>query len=156
MPEEWLAAAAMSDDELARLAKAKSAKGSMFYANRELDRFLEAQQRLEGKGIDVALHPDVMNSKAEAFVYASQALAITRSPFAAYLYGAVGARMYNEAEYIPASISVARALGDERAGPLAHQFLEARKISGAPPLNVESIMIIETMMWREVHRYRPL
>lgn len=156
MPEEWLAASRMSDGELERLAKARSPKGSMFFADRQLDRYLEARQRLEGTGIDVALHPDVLNSQAQAFVYANQALALTRSPFAAYLYGAVGARIYGDPAYLAAGISVAGALGDKRAGAIAHQFVQQQQAANAPPLSFESVASIETMMWREVHRYRPL
>jgi len=156
MPEEWLAASRLSDAELARLANARSAKGSLFFADRQLDRFVEAKQRLEGTGVDSDFDSAVINSRAQSMVFASQALAITRSPFAAYLYGRIGERTFGEQEYTAAAIAVAMALGDDRARGLARQFEEQRKWGHAPPLSYQGTSAIESMMWREVHRYRPL
>lgn len=156
MPEEWLAASKMSDEELASLADARSPKASLFFADRQLDKFIDAQQRLEGSGIDPDFHSDVINSRAQALVYAGQALALTRSPFAAYLYGSLSEKLYGGQEYTAAAISVAGALGDERARVYAHELAEQRKLHQVPPLDFESIAIIEKTMWRYVHRYRPL
>ena len=156
MPEEWLAASRMSDEELASLADARSPKASLFFADRQLDKFIDAQQRLEGSGIDPDFHSDVINSRAQALVYAGQALALTRSPFAAYLYGSLSEKLYGGQEYTAAAISVAGALGDERARVYAHELVEQRRLHQAPPLNFESIATIEKTMWRYVHRYRPL
>ena len=55
-----------------------------------------------------------------------------------------------------AGIAVAWALGDERAQDLAQAFQERRQWHKAPPLEFGSVAAIESMMWRDVHRYRPL
>ena len=156
MPEEWLAADAMSDEALATLAKANSPKGSIFYANRELDRFHEAKQQMIDAGQYRELDRSVMRPKVEAMVYAANALALTRSPFAAYLYGSVYEQLFGDPAYTAAAISVAGALGDKRAGDLAHEFAEGIRARHAKPYEFESMAIIESMMWRDVHRYRPL
>lgn len=156
MPEEWLAAEKMSDEALARLASANSPKGSMFFANRQLDRYIDAMQRLEGSGIDRDFDTSVINSRTQAMVYASNALALTRSPFAAYLYGSVFARIHGRPEYMAAAIAVADALGDERAQELASAYDQRVEWATSPPLRLGSLVAIESTMWFEVHRYRPL
>lgn len=156
MPEEWLAAEKMSDETLAVLATANSPKGSMFFANRQLDRYLDAMQRLEGMGSDRDFDSAVINSKTQAMVYAGNALALTRSPFAAYLYGSVFARIYGGPEYMAAAISVAGALGDRRSQELATGYDQRVEWGSSPPLRLGSLAPIEATMWLEIHRYRPL
>ena len=156
MPEEWLAADAMSDEELARLAKASSPKGSLFYANRELDRYVEARQRMTDAGVYREMDASVMRPKVEAMIYAGNALALTRSPFAAYLYGSINAQLFNDPAYTAAAISVAWSLGDERAGLMARQFSEQARYSKDGEPGLGSVAAAESLMWRHVHRYRPL
>ncbi len=156
MAEEWLAAEKMSDEELERLASANSPKGTMFFANRQLDRYLDAMNRLEGMGSARDFDSSVINSKTQAMVYAGNALALTRSPFAAYLYGSVFARIYGGPEYMAAAITVARALGDRRAQDLASGFDQRVEWGTSPPLRLGLLASIESTMWLEVHRYRPL
>jgi hypothetical protein len=156
MPEEWLAAEEMSDGELATLAKAQNPKGALFYANRELDRFIETKQQLLDAGAFNDLDKSVMHPKVEAMVYASNALALTRSPFAAYLYGSVNANMFGDPEYTAAAISVAWSLGDSRASDFAKAFSGQLRASNSPPLTLEGLASAESLMWRQVHRYRPL
>jgi hypothetical protein len=156
MPEEWLAAAAMSDEQLQQLADAQSPKGSLFFANRKLDRFLEAKQSLLDSGHYSDLDRSVVNPRTQAMVYAGNALALTRSPFAAYLYGSVFANMYGDPEFTAAGISVAGALGDMRAWDYSRTFLDSLHWSHAPPLEFGSIAATEASMWMDVHRYRPL
>src|SRR3546814_11049590 len=123
----------MSDEELASLADARSPKASLFFADRQLDKFMDAQQRLEGSGIDPDFHSDVINSRAQALVYAGQALALTRSPFAAYLYGRLSEKLFGGPEYPAAAISVAGALGGDRARVHAHALGEASNRPHTPP-----------------------
>lgn len=156
MPEEWLAASSMSDEELATLANARSPKGSMLFADRQLDRFVEAKQRLAEAGIETDFDSDVINSRAQALVYAGQALALTRRPFAAYMYGSIGESLFGEPEYKAAALSVALALGDLQASDYVHEYMAYRKLVQAPPLNFGSVASIEAVMWLHVHRYRPL
>lgn len=156
MPEEWLAAASMSDEQLAAMAKAHSPKGSMFYADRQLDRFVAAKQRLAESGIETDFDSDVINSRAQALVYAGQALALTRRPFAAYMYGGIGERLFGEPEYGAAALSVGLALGDPQASDYVREYMAHRQLVQAPPLNFGSVASIEAVMWLHVHRYRPL
>lgn len=156
MPEEWLAADAMSDAELARLAKANSPKGAIFYANRQLDKFIASKQRLTEEGRYGDLDPSVFDPKVEALVYAGKALALTRSPFAAYLYGSVHAAMFNDRESTAAAISVARSLGDPRSSSLAQALSQRQRSGEVPPLDFVALSAIEAGMWSQVHRYRPL
>jgi hypothetical protein len=156
MPEEWLAAAAMSDQELKQLADAQSPKGSLFFADRELDRFLENKQRMLDNGHYNDMDKSIIDSQAQAMLYAGNALSLTRSPFAAYLYGSVFGNLFGDAEYTAAAISVARALGDPRATEYTDVFTQQLRWGKAPPLEFGTLSAIETSMWMDVHRYRPL
>ena len=154
MPEEWLAADAMSDAELERLAKARSPKGSLFYANRELDRYLEARERLGDNRRDT--DASVMHPKVEAMVYASEALALTRSPFAAYLYGSINAHLFQDPSYTAAALAVGWSLGDQRGRFLTRQFADTMQRREDQKLDLGTVAAAEHLMWRHVHRYRPL
>ena len=146
----------LSDEELKRLATANSPKGSMFFANRQLDRYFDAMTRLEGLGSEREFDSSVINSKTQAMVYAGNALALMRTPFAAYLYGSIFARIFGGPEYMAAAISVADALGDDRAQELASGYDQRVKWGTSPPLELGSLAAIESTMWLEIHRYRPL
>ena len=156
MPEEWLAADAMSDEDLADLAKAMSPKGSMFYADRELDRFIEARQRLIDSGAYNDMDRAVVNPKIEAMISAGNALALTRSPFAAYLYGSINAELFHDPAYTAAAISVAWSLGDERAQEFARLYSMRLHLRHVEPLSLGQLAATESLLWQNVHRYRPL
>jgi len=156
MPEEWLAADAMRDEELARLAKARSPKGAMFYADRQLDRYIEARQRMADKGGVRDVDRSLMHPKVDAMLYAGEALALSRSPFAAYMYGSINAQLFDDPAYTAAAISVAWALGDVRGQVLSRQFAESMRIAGEGKPDLGNMMAAERLMWRHVHRYRPL
>lgn len=148
-PEEWLAARQMAEPELHVLALSRDPKGMLFYVDRELGRLAQARQRIAETGSPQGdLDPAIMQPQVEAESFATQALHVTGSPFAAYQVASVYRGTRYEREAMAAAILVAGALGDPRARQLAE------KIQAEGPIDFPLLMTMQTMMWNALHRQR--
>ena len=126
LPEDFLAAAKLSDDELKKLADAGDPMAKLLYPNRLLDNAirdingLNQVQRKEGEDprADIAL---------PVFVDVGNATYSSTNPFAIYTNG----RMWYELstdhppEYLAGAIFAAAARGDRRAVRIFNDFSEA-------------------------------
>lgn len=127
MPEEWLAARAMSDAELERLADGGNRKARIMLIDRAIEL---AAPILRERGFDLksderALFTRFNLASAQATVLLNE----TRSPFAAYQYAATLSYggQGQMAEIGAASFTLAEELGDVRADALRRAYFERHR-----------------------------
>lgn len=144
MPEEWIAAAAMSIEELERQASAGNVKAQMFYSDRLSSELLEIQRSRTGiEPPDGVTVDQLVASSAKSLAVANQMMRSSSSPFAAYVYGRAlsGASFGAPPEPIAGSYFAARDRGDLRANRLMQDFLQQHK-----SLNMQSVMATYSIM----------
>ena len=125
MPEEWVAARALPEQELLTLAQGGNTKAQMFYIDRVIS---EVAPVLKERGFGDTPEDRALYSKFnQASAMSSVLLKQTRSPFAAYQSGlilSVGALGHSPA-IAAGSFQVAKELGDTRADALGQRFFSA-------------------------------
>lgn len=123
MPEEWLAAASMSESELGRLSRLGNTKAQIFYIDSVLTTF---GPRFETGGLDANKPADAeaLAKINEAKMMALHRVALTRSPFAAYqaaLFLQQTSQGHDPA-VAASGFQLAKELGDHRAMGLAQRY----------------------------------
>ncbi|HOV96290.1 MAG TPA: hypothetical protein PK789_05915 [Thermomonas sp.] len=126
LPEDFLAAAKLSDDELKKLADAGDPMAKLLYPNRLLDNAIrdinglnQAQQKSgEDLRADIAL---------PVYMEVTKAMRSSKNPFAAYTDGRMNYAMSTEhaPEDMAGAIFAAAARGDRRAVRIFNDFSEA-------------------------------
>lgn len=122
MPEEWVAARSLPEQELLTLAQGGNTKAQMFYIDRVIS---EVAPVLKDRGFgDSPEDRALYNKFNQASAMSSVLLKQTRSPFAAYQSGlilSVGTLGHSPA-IAAGSFLVAKELGDTRADSLGQRF----------------------------------
>ncbi|MFT4180145.1 MAG: hypothetical protein QM612_11930 [Thermomonas sp.] len=125
MPEEWVAAQALSEGELKYLAQQGNIKAQMFYVDRVIG---DVAPVLKERGFDNTDEDRELYAKFnEASAMSSIMLKKTRSPFVAYQNGlllSVGTIGHSPA-VAAGSFQVAKELGDTRADFLSQMYFDA-------------------------------
>lgn len=144
MPEEWIAAASMSVEELEQQASTGNVKAQMFYSDR-LSSALSAlqQSRTDGGVPDEVVVEQIIPQSARSLTVAANLMRSSSSPFSAYVYGRAlsGASFGAPAEPIAGSYFAARDRGDTRANSLMQSFLNDHR-----SLNMQSVMATYSIM----------
>ena len=144
MPEEWLAASRMPDDELKRLADTGNTKAQMFHADRLSRRLAALQHARSNNALPSGItEQQLVAMTGESLAAAAKLMRSTRSPFAAYLYGhALSAAAPNTPkEPIVAACFAARDRGDVRANALMNALTAPH-----PSLNMQIVMATYSTM----------
>lgn len=125
MPEEWISARHMADEELRRLADAGNIKAQMFFIDRTAERFLP-DRATRGLDLDDPTDKALFDDAVQSAVYSSNMLRVTRSPFVAYLLGQYdfATNSGNPPEFMAASLQLAAELGDTRASQISRVYFE--------------------------------
>lgn len=148
MPEEWLAARNMSDEDLKRLAETGNAKAQMFYIDRSIS-VLSAV--LSQRGLDTKNAQDMQLLQLYASVSAMthRRLIDSKSPFAAYQDGLFETRTSRTQTLEPfaASIHIAAELGHAGADQLSNVFYQQH-----PGLDPGTVMHFYQSMRRQIGR----
>lgn len=139
MPEEWLAARDLSDEDLAAMADAGDVNAKLFLADRISERLapIQASRRPD---VEPALpENDIITGFARSNTAALQALRASDSPFAAYVYGrTLSAGTWGAPpEPVAAGIALARDRGDDRASSILAAFERAHP--GMDPAYIRSV-----------------
>lgn len=138
MPEEWVAASRLSNEELKALANSGNVKAQMLYA----DRLGTEIASLQNPANDPDLSSDqrqreLMRVVSEALGGGAKMMRATDSPFAAYVYGRSlsGATAGGRPEAMAGAFFAARDRGDARAPALMATFTRLH-----PDMNTQTIM----------------
>ena len=142
MPEEWLAARAMPDSEIQRLAQSGNAKAQLFYMDRLSERLSPILASGHGLG-NSAQDRDLLSQLSKASTGGMMLLRSTRSPAAAYLYGELlsSSAQYTPPEAMAGALLLAADLGDPRAKRLQAEYSRRH-----PDLNGNSVMAAYNLM----------
>ncbi len=138
MPEEWLAASQLTDDELKRQADAGNIKAQMFYSDRLGSRLMEMQATRKA---DIALSDEaqarIVGLASQALSSSAKLMKTSNSPFAAYVYGRSlsGSTPGAQPEAMAGAFFAARDRGDIRANNLMATFTRQN-----PGMNNQTIM----------------
>lgn len=148
MPEEWLAARNIPDEELKRLAEAGNAKAQMFYIDRSIS-VLSAV--LSQRGLDTKNAQDMrlLQLYASVSTLTRTRFSDSKSPFAAYQLGLFETRasQTQSPEPFAASIHIAAELGHAGADQLSNVFYQQH-----PGLNPGTVMHFYQSMRRQIGR----
>lgn len=127
MPEEWVAARAMSDEALGRLAKSGNEKAQFFHIDRVAER--ASAENEDGDGIDMSDPDDqpLAIAVARATAMAWRLSEKSEGPFASFVEGRLlrANASYDNSARLAAGIVEAGARGDPRADRLLREFLAA-------------------------------
>jgi hypothetical protein len=115
MPEEWIAASKLNDDQLRELAENGNRTAQYIYTDRLVSSFEQLEQRSAAGPRDVEVVNELDRLKVEAGAQASTALRFYPSPFAAYLKGRTDAVTLGSLAPMAAGMALAHQLGDDRA-----------------------------------------
>ena len=125
-PEAWISARSQTDRQLKELADGGDQDAQLFYADRQLSRYLDSKGRLTGYPKSEMSH-DFMRPQTQAVAYASGALRYSKTPLAAYMYGIINESVYGDPEARLAGILNAGRLGDyDRAHETALRLTESK------------------------------
>lgn len=127
MPEEWLAARAMTDATLKRLAESGNAKARIFFIDRVAER--SALANADGRGVDPSRADDreLLGDLGRAQAMVWRLSEDGRSPFAPLLAGRFqrANASSNSPEFLAAGIIEAGRRGDPRSDALLRAFVAA-------------------------------
>lgn len=116
LPEEWLTAKSMSDQELKGLSDSGGVKAKAFYLDRLIER---ASEYLDLRESDDVAYRNSLGAKysLQAYELTAQIQAVNKSPFRGYLLGSAYSRLNYPAspEAGAAGMFVAYGSGDKRA-----------------------------------------
>jgi len=136
LPEDWIDASTMSNDELKRMAERGSAKARMLYADRVIEEAIghlpvrqhNAEAYDRGPGGTAAI---------QAYIEVGRLVDSTSSPFAAYVGGRLqySLDLPTSPEVIAGAMFAASQRGDARAGALLERF-----VADNPGMDVGSIV----------------
>ncbi len=135
MPEEWMAAREVPDEELERLAKQGEIKAQMFQIDRVSERLAPV---LGARGLqNTPEDKELFRQFVETTSMAEQLLRKTKSPFVAYLTGRMfsAGTLGNQPEPIAGAFELAKDLGDGRADGYRSVFVESH-----PGMDPEAVM----------------
>jgi hypothetical protein len=133
--EDWLAAKRMHDVELAKLAESGNSKAKLLYADRLASRLESVPRGADRSEKQPEADRRMASAASAATAAADDALAASRSPFAAYVVGYQRSTIYGSPEPMVAAMFMARSLGDQRAGNLLAQA----GVSGSDPSAVFAV-----------------
>ena len=123
LPEEWLEARSMTDQDLKALVDSGNVKAKAFYLDRLVN---QASDYLDLRGVDDQKYQDSPGSRLSLLAYeqAAQVQTSYKSPFAGYLLGSTYSRLNYppSPESAAAGILVAFDTGDERALNLMNTY----------------------------------
>jgi len=137
MPEEWLAASRLADEELEQMANAGNIKAGMFYSDRLGSRLMEMQAANIASASSEESQKQLAQLTAKALVSGAQLMRTSNSPFTAYVYGRSlsGASKGAQPEAMAGAFFAARDRGDLRATMLMASFEREN-----PRMNSQTIM----------------
>lgn len=123
LPEEWIEASYMTDQELKALSDSGNLKAKVFYLDRLLTR---ANEYFDLRGVDDSAYQRSPGAKYSLLAYelAAQIQSSYKSPFSGYLLGAAYSRLnYPQSpESAAAGMFVALSAGDKRALGLFRRY----------------------------------
>lgn len=148
MPEEWLAARNIPDEELKRLAETGNAKAQMFYIDRSIS-VLSAVLSQRGLDTKNAQDMQLLQLYASISTLTRSRFRDTKSPFAAYQLGLFETRasQTQSPEPFAASIHIAAELGHTGADQIANVFHQQH-----PGLNAGTVMHFYQSMRKQIGR----
>lgn len=148
MPEEWLAARALTDDALEKLAKSGNAKAQMLHIDRVGSQIAPVQEAGKGLGNSTA-DRELLRRYSSATLMADELLRNTKSPFSAYLRGQLfsSGSQYTPPEYYAGGIMLAKQLGDVRADAIRKNFAQSH-----PDMDANTLMSAYSSMQSTLDR----
>lgn len=124
MPEEWLAARAMGDQQLKELSDKGNIKAQLFYADRLSSRLQPIQAARQQDVSPPLSETEIVDMYARATTAATMSMRNSTSPFAAYVYGQTmsSGTWGAPPEPIAAAMQLAKDRGDIRASAYLAAF----------------------------------